>query len=318
MAYSRQASRQTLKTRARMLANVRAFFAAHDVLEVETPALSTAAVSDPALDSVVATLSNLPEHYLHTSPEFAMKRLLASGIGDCYQICRVFRDGELGRWHQPEFTLLEWYRVGWDELALMTEVEALIDAALEPLMLAKPSTQVIYDEAFRIALGISSYAASDELHRCLASHAVHVPDDLDHDGLLDLAMSSTVVPKLEPDRLTFVRDYPASQAALAVIKPQSPPVAARFEVFAHGLELGNGFYELTDAGEQRARFEQELRSRAAAGRVTRPLDQEFLEALRDLPACAGVAIGVDRLVALATGSGRLAETMAFAHDELSP
>ena len=301
-----------------MLAKIRAFFAARGVLEVETPALSSAGISDPALDSATTELKSLATQYLQTSPEFAMKRLLASGVGDCYQICRVFRDGELGRWHQPEFTLLEWYRLGWDEHALMAEVEALIGAALAPQTLGKPSIRITYADALRTTLGVGPEEPPDGLRRRLQVDGTDVPEGLAHDALLDLAMSTQVVPQLEADRLTFIYAYPASQAALAEINPGPPAVAARFEVFARGLELGNGFRELTDPAEQRRRFERELASRAATGRAVPPLDEDFLGALSALPACAGVAIGVDRLVALATGATSLAETMAFAHEAVSP
>lgn len=315
VAYSRRADARTLRARADLLANIRDFFATRGVLEVETPVLSSAAVSDPALHSIRAELMSLSTQYLQTSPEFAMKRLLASGIGDCYQICRVFRDGELGRWHQPEFTLLEWYRIDWDERELMTEVEALIGAALAPLTLGERSTHISYADALRTTLGVGPEEPSNSLRRRLERHGTNVPRDLAHDELLDLAMSTQVVPKLEADRLTFILDYPASQAALAEIKPGPPPVAARFEVFARGLELGNGFRELTDADEQRRRFEADLEARRAGGLDAVPIDEDLLAALgHGLAECAGVAVGVDRLLALLVGAEALSEVINFPHD----
>ncbi|HZF31653.1 MAG TPA: EF-P lysine aminoacylase EpmA [Gammaproteobacteria bacterium] len=321
MSYSLAATPATLRLRADVLARIRAFFATRGVLEVETPALSPAGVSDPALESVTAQARSLGERplYLHTSPEYAMKRLLASGSGDIYQLARVFRDDELGRWHQPEFTLLEWYRVGWDEVALMTEVELLLrdalaaDSAGERRPLAPGAVRITYGDACVRELGLAPTSATPSLVAAIRDRGVDVPAGLSHDAVLDLAFSTLVVPGFAPGALTFVHDYPASQAALARLKPGPPPVAARFEVFARGIELANGFAELTDAAEQRRRFELELDARRRAGRVAPPLDEELLAALERLPPCAGVAIGVDRLVALAASADSVAAAMSFAH-----
>jgi lysyl-tRNA synthetase class 2 len=321
MSYALAAAPATLRLRAAMLARIRDFFAARGVLEVETPALSSAGISDLALESVTARARSLGAQplYLHTSPEYAMKRLLANGSGDIYQLARVFRDDELGRWHQPEFTLLEWYRVGWDELALMAEVEELLRDALsaapgEPAPpLASGAVRTTYAEACTRALGLAPASATPDLVAAIRARGVDVPPALDHDAVLDLAFSTLVVPGFAPDAFTFVHDYPASQAALARLKPGPPPVAARFEVFARGIELANGFAELTDAAEQRRRFEKELDARRRAGREVPPLDEELLAALERLPPCAGVAIGVDRLVALAAGADSVAAAMSFAH-----
>jgi lysyl-tRNA synthetase class 2 len=285
---------------------------------VETPALSRAGVSDLALESITANARRLGSrpHYLHTSPEYAMKRLLAAGLGDIYQLCRVFRDDELGRWHQPEFTMLEWYRVGWDEQRLMDEVEALLRTVLEPEANpadARAVVRITYADALRAAIGVEPTAPSATLAVRIRERGVDVPTGLAHDALLDLAFSTVVVPSFAADALTFVYDYPASQAALALLKPTQPPVAARFEVFAAGIELANGFHELTDAAEQRRRFEAEIEARRRAGRTAPPLDEALLDALATLPACAGVAVGVDRLVALAADLDSVAKTMAFAH-----
>jgi lysyl-tRNA synthetase class 2 len=292
------------------------------MLEVETPALSPAGISDPAIESVVASVRSLgpAPHYLHTSPEFAMKRLLAAGSGDIYQICRVFRDDELGRWHQPEFTLLEWYRVGWDELALMDEVESLIgvalDAASEPAPTARrPSVRWRYADALHGALGVAPDAPTTLLGERLVAAGVDVPPRLTHDALLDLAFGTVVLERFDPAALTFIYDYPASQAALARLKPGTPATAARFEVFSGGVELANGFHELADAAEQRRRFMADLEVRRRAEQRVAPLDEEFLHALAaGLPDCAGVALGVDRLVALATGQTQVGAAMSFAHD----
>jgi lysyl-tRNA synthetase class 2 len=313
MGHTRGASLTTLQRRAAILARIREFFAAREVLEVETPALSTAAVSDPNIDSIVARVEGRSPatHYLHTSPEYAMKRLLADGSGDVYQLCRVFRDGELGRWHQPEFTMLEWYRVNWDENALMSEVAELVNHVLRT---PRPVRRVSYAEAFRAALDVDPLEAAASLRDVLPTLGIHVPDGLDEPALLDLALTAVVVPKFDAGTLTFVHDYPAAQAALAALRTDDPRVAARFELFSDGLELGNGFRELTDAREQRRRFEHELAERAARHRAQPPLDEDFLEALPRLPACAGVAVGVDRLVALDGRLNGLAQTVSFAHD----
>jgi lysyl-tRNA synthetase class 2 len=320
MAYARGASLDTLRRRAAMLAAIRAFFAARVVLEVETPALSSAGVTDLALESVVATARSLgpAPHYLQTSPELAMKRLLAAGSGDIYQLCRVFRDDELGRWHQPEFTMLEWYRVGFDEQRLMTEVAELVDAALAAGNAGGPHAprrvvRLRYADAVAAELGAGPEAPAAELARRLAARGVDVPAGLERDAVLDLAFGTVIVAGFDAEALTFVYDYPASQAALARLKPVTPPVAARFEMFSGGIELANGFHELADAAEQRRRFERDLTLRRAAGRLVPPLDEEFLRALLELPDCAGVALGFDRLVALAAGHDTVAAAVAFAH-----
>jgi lysyl-tRNA synthetase class 2 len=244
-----------------------------------------------------------------------MKRLLAAGSGDLFQLCRVFRDDELGRWHQPEFTMLEWYRVGWDEQMLLREVEALIADVLQaaPNAINGPAIRLTYAQAFREHLDIDPTADAAALARRLADRGIDVPGGLPHAALLDLAFSAALVPQLPGDCIVSICDFPATHAALARIKPGSPPVAARFEVFAAGIELANGFAELTDAVEQRRRFTAELDARRAAGRATPPLDEAFLAAVEHLPACAGVALGVDRLVALAGGFDGIAGAMAFVH-----
>ena len=322
MSYIATGSLSVLRQRAAMLAAIRAFFAARGVLEVETPALSPSGVTDPALENVTAVVNSLggAPQYLHTSPEFAMKRLLAAGSGDIYQLCRVFRDDELGRWHQPEFTLLEWYRIGWDDEQLMTEVEALLatavaaagNAASSPAI--DGSVRTTYADAIERVLDVRPEAPTNVLVRRLEAAGIDVPQELTHDAVLDLAFGTLVVARFDPTRFTFVCDYPASQAALARIKTTEPPVAARFEVFAGGIELANGFHELTDANEQRRRFVADHAARRNAQRHVPPIDEAFLAALAaGLPDCAGVAVGIDRLVALATNQSNVAATLSFAH-----
>ncbi|HEY7673420.1 MAG TPA: EF-P lysine aminoacylase EpmA [Gammaproteobacteria bacterium] len=310
------ASSAVLETRARVKASVRAFFAARGVLEVDTPALSQAATPDPAVESIEARLRFLGTHtaYLHTSPEYAMKRLLVGHSRDLYQISRVFRDGELGRWHQPEFLLLEWYRRGFTDLALMADVEALIAAVMRECGRKLESVRMTYQEAFVRALDVDPLGDISDLAKALSRRGVDVPAGLAGDGLLDLALGAVVVRRFAPGVVTFVHDYPATQAALAKIKDTTPPVAARFEAFVGDLELANGFQELTDAAEQRRRFENELNVRRRAGRPAPPLDEAFLAALEaGLPPCAGVALGLDRLIALAAGVDNLAAALTFAH-----
>ncbi|HET7607067.1 MAG TPA: amino acid--tRNA ligase-related protein, partial [Gammaproteobacteria bacterium] len=219
MSYERGASLETLRQRAAMLAAVRAFFAARGVLEVETPALSSAGATDPALESIAANARSLGsrQQYLQTSPEFAMKRLLAAGSGDIYQLCRVFRDDELGRWHQPEFMLLEWYRVGFDEQRLMSEVAELIAAALAAAAPGGASAaprivRLTYAQALEAALGLLPDAPTAELVRALAKQGIDVPANLSHDAVLDLAFGTAVLASFDGTAVTFVYDYPASQA----------------------------------------------------------------------------------------------------------
>lgn len=304
-----------LHQRARMLAAARGHFAGAGVLEVETPLLSAAAVTDLHLGSVPAEVAGQGRMYLHTSPEYAMKRLLAAGIGDCYQVCRVFRDGERGDLHNPEFTMIEWYRLGFDAMRLMDDVEALVARMLAGIRSLATAERVTYREAVRDLAGIDPMTAGeDQLAGALAARGVHLPASLhgDRDALLDLLVSTVVGPRLGVERPTFVHDYPASQAALARIRPGEYPVAERFELYLDGIELANGFHELGDATEQRARFEADLAARAARGLPAPPLDERFLAALaQGLPDCAGVALGFDRLVMAGLGLATLDQAMAF-------
>ena len=299
--------------RAAMLAAAREFFATRGVLEVETPILSAAAVSDPQIESLTTEVAGLGRFHLATSPEYAMKRLLAAGSGDIYQIARVFRDAERGRWHNPEFTLLEWYRLGFDDAALMGEVESLVGHLLAPHRRLEPAERLSYSAALERHAGVDAHSASDDdLTEAAIRHGIDCRADLDRNAKLDLLMGLVVGPRLGLGRACFICDYPVSQAALARLKPGLPPVAARFELYLDGVELANGFHELTNAGEQRARFMQDLTVRRARGLQQPPLDEHLLAALAaGLPDCAGVAMGFDRLVAIALGAPQLADAMAF-------
>ena len=309
------ASVAVLRQRAAMLARARQHFAGQGVTEVETPVLSNAAVTDPHLATIAAQVDGRGRMHLHTSPEYAMKRLLAAGIGDCYQVCRVFRDGERGRQHNPEFTMIEWYRLGFDARRLMADVEALLAAMLDGLRTLPPAAHVTYRDAVVTFAGIDPLAAeASVLEEALRRHGLDVPATAaaDRDALLDLLVGSVVGPRLGLDGPTFVYDYPASQAALARIRPGDPPLAERFELYLDGMELANGFHELGDAAEQRARFEADLESRAGTGKPLPPMDERLLAALGEgLPDCAGVALGFDRAVMAALGLGSIDGTIAF-------
>jgi elongation factor P--(R)-beta-lysine ligase len=317
MSWQPSAALIALQRRAAMLAAAREFFAKRRVLEVETPILSAAAVTDPHIESLRTQVAGMAAPaYLCTSPEYAMKRLLAAGSGDIYQICKVFRDAERGAWHNPEFTLIEWYRLGFDDAALMDEVEMLLSYLLAPQRRLEPPERVTYAQAMRRHAGIDAHSASDrELLQAAQGHGIDCRTELDRDAKLDLLMGLVVGPRLGRERPTFVVDYPSSQAALARLKPGLPPVAARFELYLDGIELANGFHELADAREQRARFMHDLELRHARGQAQRPVDEHLLAALSaGLPDCAGVALGFDRLVAIALGVPDLAAAMAFTID----
>ncbi|MHB1142143.1 MAG: EF-P lysine aminoacylase EpmA [Sulfuricaulis sp.] len=316
------ATLEVLKLRARLLERTRAFFSARGVLEVETPALSGAATTDPALASFATryTGPRFPQGqtlYLHTSPEFPMKRLLAAGSGSIYQICKVFRDGEAGRQHNPEFTLLEWYRVSFDHHRLMDETGELVMDLLAPPLSLQPPERLTYREAFQRHAGLDPFAASaDEFGQAARMHGISVSPELVSEqapgAWLDLLLTHVVEPKLGQRRLTFIYDYPASQAALARIQPGNPPVAARFELYLNGIELANGFHELADVDEHRRRFERQLHARKTGKLPAVPMDERLLAALaHGLPDCAGVALGFDRLVMLACGARTINDVLTF-------
>jgi len=319
------AALEVLKLRARMLSDIRAFFAARGVLEVETPMLSSAATPDPALESF-STLYTGPAAaegetlYLHTSPEFPMKRLLAAGSGSIYQLCKVFRNGESGRLHNPEFTMLEWYRVGFDHHQLMNEVAALVGAALAGHLALGPVEHLSYRDAFQRHAGLDPHVATyADFVGAARAHDIKAPSSMQdpHDlaAWRDLLLSHVVEPHLGRGQLTFLYDFPASQASLARIQPGEPPLAARFELYVNGVELANGFHELGDSAEQRLRFERQLHAREAAGLPKVPLDDRLLAALEaGLPDCAGVALGFDRLVMLVAGKASLQDALGFPLD----
>jgi elongation factor P--(R)-beta-lysine ligase len=303
----------TLRVRAQLLQRVRAHFAATGTLEVETPVMVEAGVTDVHLEALeVRRADGSRAGFLHTSPEYAMKRLLAAGAPDLYQVCRVFREGERGRRHNPEFTMVEWYRLGIDHHALMDDVERLLRALIETSRPVGATRRVTYSDAFREALAIDPLEISTrELHAALAARGLDVPESVtgERDSLLDLAMATHVAARFPRDAITFVHDFPASQAALAQVRG---PVASRFEAFWGELELANGFHELGDAREQSRRFELDRSQRARRGQPDREPDRRFIAALAaGLPPCAGVALGFDRVVMVATGASSIDEVIAF-------
>ncbi len=309
------ASRGMLELRATLLARTRGFFAARGVLEVDTPIVVNAPVTDVHIQSARVMLESGAgdrPFFLHTSPEYAMKRLLAAGSGDIYQICHVVRAHERGRLHNPEFTLVEWYRLGYSLEALMSEVEALVRELLAPHGASRSGTRVSYREAFLQALSLDPFTAP--LGQ-LAEHARRAGFDgtaADRDELLELLMGTVVGPRLGRGGLTFVHGYPASQAALARLDPHDARAAQRFELYCEGVELANGFHELTSAREQRSRFERDLEERRRLGLPPAAVDERLLAALAaGLPDCCGVALGFDRTLMLAAGAERLDAILPF-------
>ena len=301
-----------LQARAELLSAIRGFFLERDVLEVETPLLCQAGITDPAIEALRVSRGEViaGPRYLQTSPEYAMKRLLAAGSGPIYQIARAFRDGESGHRHNPEFTLLEWYRPAFDHHRLMDETAALIHHCLG----ARPRSDVSYRDLFLEVLGLDPFLASlGELEAKAREHLDVGGLCGDRDLWLDLIMSHLIEPQLSDRGLCFVFDYPPSQAALATIAVvDGVSVAQRFELYVDGVELANGYLELCDPIEQRARFEAENTRRREHGLQQHALDERLLAALEHgLPSCSGVALGVDRLLMLCLGVADIRKVLAF-------
>jgi elongation factor P--(R)-beta-lysine ligase len=308
------AERSMLERRAALFARARAFFAARAVLEVDTPFLINHPPSDVHIHSARVEIPDASPHFLHTSPEYAMKRLLAAGSGDIFQICHVVRALERSRVHNSEFTLLEWYRIGFSLDDLMSEVEALVTDLAGPDV-AGVTERVTYRDAFLRELALDPFAASDaELaHAAQSSGFVRggsVPAS--RDDLLDFLVGLRIGPSLGRQGLTFIHAYPASQAALARRDPNDIRTAERFELYRDGVELANGYHELASSVEQRERFTADNQERRRRGMTIFPIDENFLAALATgIPDCAGVALGIDRLLMLATGAAHIDDVIAF-------
>lgn len=305
------ASIETLKARAEIMAQVRQFFSERDILEVETPLLSQYSVTDRYMKSFAVKDFMGEEGYLQTSPEYAMKRLLAAGSGSIYQICKAFRQDELGRRHNPEFTMLEWYVEGFDHHQLMEQLFELL-GTLSSSPLKKVS--LTYQSAFERYLNINLFTISDAELQALSEQLLgDLPQDLERDDHLALLFEDRIEQELgKGDEVCFVHGYPVSQAALARVDENNPDTACRFEVYWHGVELANGFYELADVAEQRRRFEADNTWRKENGLPQMPIDEHFMAALDvGLPECAGVALGLDRLIMILLELSDLTEVIAF-------
>jgi len=313
------ALREKLARRASLHAFVRAFFGARNVLEVETPVLSAAGNTDPNVQSFCTQFTGHVdagprERWMRTSPEFPLKRLLAAGSGDIYELGRVFRNGEAGGRHNPEFSMLEWYRVGFDHLRLADEVVELVSEALALKGREAEVLFVSYRELFRGELGVDAMLDDiAQLQVPLAGFGID-PEGLTRDDWLDLLMTHLLQPRFPRDRITVVSDYPASQCALARVRRDDPPVAERFELYLGPIELANGYHELNDAAEQRARFERDNRIRRERGQRELPMDEALLDVLDGLPDCAGVALGIERLLMCLEDSHAIADVLAFPFD----
>jgi lysyl-tRNA synthetase class 2 len=312
------ASVDALRLRAALYRRIRAFFDARGVLEVETPILSEAGNTDPNIESLRArfdgpTSAGARERWLRTSPEFPLKRLLAAGVGSCYELGRVFRNGEAGARHNPEFTMLEWYRVGWDHHRLMGEVAELVGEALGLAGRSLPVRKRTYAEVFVAHAGVDAHHAPVEALRAALGEVRIEGTGLTRDDWLDLILTHRIEPALATSGyIELIHDFPATQAALSRIRPGEPPLAERFECYVDGIELANGYHELADAAEQRARFLADLAKRRARGAVEPPLDERLLSALAcGLPDCAGVALGIERLLMGLVGAATLDRILAM-------
>lgn len=308
--------RAALALRAQFNAAIREFFASRGVLEVETPIMSVAGNTEPNIESFSTGFSGpigagARTRYLRTSPEFPLKRLLAAGMGDCYELGRVFRNGEAGASHNPEFTMLEWYRTGHDHRRLALECAQLVRAALTLVERDAAVHTTSYRDWFQSGLGIDPFAADESsLRQPLHEFSVN-PDGLTRDDWLDLLITHRLQPALPHDGITIVYDFPASQCSLARIRHGNPAVAERFELYLGQRELANGYHELNDAAEQRTRFEHDNLRRRERGQAELPVDENLLAVLDNLPDCAGVALGVDRLLMHLLGSDDIRDVIAF-------
>jgi lysyl-tRNA synthetase class 2 len=312
---------ELMRLRARMLYDIRHFFSKKDVLEVETPVLGFSSGTDPQLDFFTTEYGLPPlQHrlFLQTSPEFAMKRLLAAGSGSIYQICKAFRNGESGRFHNPEFTMLEWYRIGFTLPQLMDETAELIGLLFKGHRTLETTQRFRYQELFLRYTGLNPLAFSYQDY-CAYAQDNHTPEAVsicgyDHALWLDFIFSHKVQPQLGENALCMVYDYPACQSSLARINADNSLVSDRAEVFINGIELGNGYYELTNATEQGRRFDEEIGIRQQRKQLVAVKDKHLIAALEaGLPECSGMAIGLDRLLMLLSDSASIQDVLNFPH-----
>ena len=304
------ASIELLRVRAAWLTKIRSFFAARGVLEVDTPVLSSASITDPNIESLLTTV-NGKRYYLQTSPELYMKRLLAAGSGPIFQVAHVFRDGEQGRLHNPEFTLVEWYRPAFDQYQLMQEVRSLVSELTGREIPDDEVRYLTYAELFEQYTGMNPLAENwSALNACCASRQLHCPVDDHWEGAMDWLLATVIQPAMRG--LVFVNDFPAAMASLARLDDHNPVVARRFELFIDGIEMANGFEELTDIDEQRQRFIRENELREAAGKPEIVIDKAFLGALgAGMPETSGVALGLDRLLIWHLQLDHVSRAMSF-------
>ena len=306
------------KERASMMRDIQQFFAQRDVLQVDTPVLGINTVTDPNIESIATTTETESTMFLQTSPEYFMKRLLAAGYPDIYQVCKVFRASESGRTHLPEFSMVEWYRQDFSLRQIMEETVALIGRVLGQILIELKADYLSYTDAFQKFVGVDPLLCDVESLK----RALHADDVLraslgdDRSSWLDLAMSQLLAPKFSGDRLTVLHHYPASQAALARRCPDDDSLADRFEVFFAELELANGFVELTDADEQLARFHRDRQTRSGSGRAVPEVDDNLIAALRDgVPQCAGVAVGFERMLMIKAGCCDINDVVSFSFED---
>ena len=308
MSWQPSAKLQVIRERARVYRQIRAFFNNRGCLEVDTPVLMPATSTDANIESLVVADAARPL-YLQTSPEFAMKRLLAAGSGSIFQICHAFRQGESGRLHNPEFSLLEWYRVGYDYHQLMAEMELLITTlSLHQCSFSRISYKDLFSQS--LDLDIDMITLESLRAHCLQIVPGTNVAELEFDQCLDLLLTMVIAPSMQGYQ--FVYDYPKSQAALARVNPDNSNVAERFELFFDGIELANGFSELTDSTQQRLRFEQEIEVRRGKSLTQYAIDERLLAALESgLEDCAGVALGLDRLLMVLLGLDSIDQVLSF-------
>lgn len=301
---------QSLLQRGELYARIRAFFASRHILEVETPLLCQHTVTDPHIESFSVPINSQKNYYLQTSPEYAMKRLLAAGSGSIYQITKSFRVGESGHQHNPEFSMLEWYRPDFNHHDLMDEIDEFLQFTID----AKPAEKISYQQLFLNHLNIDPLSIDlNNLKKLIVENNIHVDTNaMDHDTALQILLSHLIEPLMGVEKPLFLYDFPVTQAALSKIRHDKQPVAERFELYINGSEIANGFHELTDAAEQLKRFEKNQLDRKNNQQFIPEIDHYFIDSLKlGLPNCAGVAIGIDRLLMQYAKTNNIHDVISF-------